>query len=82
MSESATKSMATIFWYCDGILLIDYKEKGTRITERYCATILEKLKGAMKEKRRGKFSKGVVLLIDNALHKSGFESAIFIYFQI
>ncbi|CAF4935522.1 unnamed protein product [Pieris macdunnoughi] len=65
----------------------DYKEKGRTITGEYYATILEKLKDAIKEKRRGKLTKGVLLLQDNApvhkskvamaaLHTHGFESLV------
>lgn len=87
VSESAGKIMATIFWDCEGILLIDYKEKGVNITGEYYAKLLEQLKEAIKEKRRGKLSSGVLLLQDNApVHKSkvamaaldrcGFESLV------
>lgn len=87
VSESAGKLMATVFWDCEGILLIDYKEKGRSITGEYYAAILEKLKEAIKEKRRGKLTKGVLLLQDNApvhksrvamaaLHKHGFQSIV------
>ncbi|XP_026327857.1 histone-lysine N-methyltransferase SETMAR-like, partial [Hyposmocoma kahamanoa] len=85
VSESAGKIMATVFWDCEGILLVDYKEKGVNITREYYARTLERLKEAVKEKRRGKWTKGVLLLQDNApvhksnvamaaLHKCGFQS--------
>lgn len=84
VSQSAGKLMATVFWDSEGILLIDYKAKGVSITGEYYASILERLKEAIKEKRRGKLTKGVLLLHDNApvhksrvalaaLHKVGFE---------
>lgn len=84
VSQSAGKLMATVFWDSEGILLIDYKDKGVSITGEYYASILERLKEAIKEKRRGKLTKGVLLLHDNApvhksrvalaaLHKVGFE---------
>lgn len=63
---SAGKVMATIFWDCDGVLLIDYKEKGVNITGQYYANIVHQLRDAIKEKRRGKLTKGVLLLHDNA----------------
>lgn len=70
-SESAGKLMATVFWDCQGILLIDYKEKGVTITGEYYARLLERLRQCIKEKRRGKLAKGVLLLQDNApVHKS------------
>lgn len=84
VSQSAGMIMATDFWDSEGILLIDYKEKGVSITGQYYASILERLKEAIKGKRRGKLAKGVLLLHDNApihtsrivlaaLHKAGFD---------
>lgn len=54
------------------------------ITDKYYAGLLEWLKGTVKEKRRGKWTKGVLLLHDNmpvhessialaALHNCGFQ---------
>ncbi|CAK9817756.1 Histone-lysine N-methyltransferase SETMAR [Anthophora plagiata] len=87
VSESVGKLMATIFWDFEGILLVDYKEKGVAITGEYYSELLEQLKEAIKEKRRGKWAKGVLLLQDDApVHKSkvamaaqhmrGFESLV------
>lgn len=84
VSQSAGKIMATIFWDSEGILLIDYKERGVSITGEYYASLLAQLKEAFKEKRRGKLTKGVLLLHDNApvhichvataaIHRCGFE---------
>ncbi|CAH2103708.1 unnamed protein product [Euphydryas editha] len=71
VSQSAGKLMATVFWDSEGILLIDYKDKGVSITGEYYASILEQLKETIKQKRRGKLTKGVLLLHDNApAHKS------------
>ncbi|CAK9806295.1 Protein GVQW3, partial [Anthophora plagiata] len=64
--------------------LVDYKEKGVTITGEYYSELVEQLKEAIKEKRRGKWTKSVLLLQDNApvhkskvamaaLHRSGFE---------
>lgn len=76
VSESAGKLMATIFWDCQGILMIDYKDKGVNITGEYYAALLERLREAIKEKRRGKLTKGVLLLHDNApVHKSRIATA-------
>lgn len=76
VSESAGKVMATIFWDSTGILMIDYKDKGVTITGTYYAMLLERLREAIKEKRRGKLSKGVLLLHDNApVHKSHIATA-------
>ena len=58
--------MATIFWDTKGILLIDYLDKGQTITGEYYASLLRQLRIKIKSKRRGKLSKGVLLLQDNA----------------
>lgn len=66
VQPSAGKVMATIFWDCKGILLIDYLEKGNTITGEYYANVLKKLREAIKVKRRGKLASKVLLLHDNA----------------
>lgn len=63
---SAGKVMASVFWDSDGIIMIDYLENGKTITGDYYASLLVKLRIAIKEKRRGKLGKGVLLLHDNA----------------
>lgn len=63
---SAGKVMATIFWDTDGVILIDYLPPKTTITGLYYATLVKKLRSAIKEKRRGKLGKGILLLHDNA----------------
>lgn len=71
VQQSAGKVMATIFWDSRGILLVDYKAKGETITGAYYANILTRLRETIKEKRRGKLAKGVLLLHDNApVHKA------------
>jgi len=59
-------SPASIFWDEDGILLIDYLPKSQTINAEYYSSLLVKLKGVLKEKRRGKFTKGVLFLHDSA----------------
>lgn len=66
VQSSAGKVMATIFWDCKGILLIDYLEKGKTVTGEYYANVLKQLREAIKEKRRGKLASKVLLLHDNA----------------
>ncbi|CAK1595648.1 unnamed protein product [Parnassius mnemosyne] len=61
VSQSAGKIKATIFWDTDDILLIDYKERGVSITGEYHASLLDQLKEAIKEKRRGKLTKIVLI---------------------
>jgi hypothetical protein len=59
------KDHGTIFWDCQGILPADFKERNTTVTGEYYTSSIYKLKGAIKEKRRGKLSRGVRLLHDN-----------------
>lgn len=69
--RSAGKVMVTVFWDADGVLLVDFLEQGRTINGEYYASLLEQLRAAIIEKRRGKMSKGVRLLQDNApAHKS------------
>ncbi|GBP19016.1 Mariner Mos1 transposase [Eumeta japonica] len=65
VSQSVGKLIASILWDAEGILLIDYKDKGVNITGEYYATLIDKLRVAIKYKRRGKLTKGVLLLHDN-----------------
>jgi len=46
---------------------IDYPPKGQTINEEYYSSLLVQLKDILKEKRRGKVTKGVLFLHDNAL---------------
>lgn len=71
VTPSAGKTMATVFWDSKGILLIEYTKKGETITGASYAITLCKLRDAIKEKRRGKLTAGVLLLHDNApVHKA------------
>ena len=56
--------LASIFWDQDGILLIDYLPRGQTINAEYYSSLLVQLKDILKEKRRGKFTKGVLFLHD------------------
>jgi histone-lysine N-methyltransferase SETMAR len=51
-----------VFWDRDGILLVDYLEKGATITARYYIALLDKLKLQLVSKHRGKLSKGIFFL--------------------
>ncbi|KAJ8728788.1 hypothetical protein PYW07_006484 [Mythimna separata] len=76
VTPSAGKLMATVFWDSKGILLIEYTKKGQSITAASYATTLRNLKEAIKEKRRGKLTAGVLLLHDNApVHKARLAQA-------
>jgi len=65
MQKSAGKVLASNFWDQDGILLIDYLSKGQTINAECYSSLLVQLKDTLKEKRRGKFTKGILFLHDN-----------------
>jgi len=65
VQKSAAKFLASIFWNQDGILLIGYLLKGQTMNAEYYSSLLVQLKDILKEKRRGKFTKGVLFLHDN-----------------
>ena len=66
MQKSAGNVLASIFWNQDGILLTDYLQKGQTINAEYYSSLLVQLKDILKEKRRGKSTKGVLFSHDNA----------------
>jgi len=66
VQKSAGKLLASIFWDQDGILHIDYLPKGQTINAEYYSSLLVQLKDILKEKRRGKLTKVVLFLHDNA----------------
>ena len=63
---SAGKVMATVFWDAKGIIMLDFLPKRSTITGVYYAKLLDQLRTSIREKRRGKLSKGVLLQQDNA----------------
>ena len=58
---SAGKVMATVFWDAKGVIMWDFLPKRSTITGVYYANLLDQLRTAIREKRRGKLSKGVLL---------------------
>jgi len=62
VQKSAAKVIASIFWDQDGVLLIYYLRKGQTINAEYYSSLLVQLKDILKEKRLGKFTKGVLFL--------------------
>jgi histone-lysine N-methyltransferase SETMAR len=58
--------MASVFWDSEGVLMIDYLERGKTVTSVYYAELIRTLCKAIKEKRRGKLTQGVLLHHDNA----------------
>jgi [histone H3]-lysine36 N-dimethyltransferase SETMAR len=68
--------MMTIFWDNEGVLLTDYLPRGNTINGPYYASLIDRLRSAILEKRRGKISHGVLLLHDNApVHKCNLAQA-------
>jgi len=66
VQKSAGNVLTSIFWDQDGILFTDYLPKGQTINAEYHSSLLVQLKDILKEKRRGKVTKGVLFLHDNA----------------
>jgi len=63
--------MATVFWDCNGILLVEYMPHKSIVTADVYVNTMKSLREAIKEKRRGLLTRGVMLLHDNApVHKS------------
>lgn len=69
--SSAGKVMASVFWDAKGVVFVDYLEKGQTINGEYYSNLLRQLREAIKKKRPGKLTKGVLYHQDNAPpHKS------------
>ena len=63
---SAGKMMASVFWATKGVVMLDFLWNRRTMTGVYYANLLDQLRTAIREKRRGKLSKGVLLQQDNA----------------
>jgi len=66
VQKSAGKFLALIFWDQDDIFPIDYLPNGQTINSEYSSFLLVQLKDVLKEKRSGKFTKGVLFLHDSS----------------
>jgi len=66
VQKSAGNFSLGFFFNQDSILYIDYLPKGQTINAEYYSSLLVQLKYILKEKSRGKFTKGVLFLHDNA----------------
>jgi len=64
-SECKNSVLASIFWDQESIFHIYYLPKGQTINAEYYLSLLVQLEDILKEKRRGKFTKGVLFLHDN-----------------
>ena len=54
--------MATILWDSQGVIMIDYLEQGCKINGAYYTDELRQLRQEIARKRRGKLTRGVLLL--------------------
>jgi hypothetical protein len=71
VQKSAGKVLASIFWDQGGVLLNHYLPKGQTINAQYYSYLLVQLKDVLKENRRGKFTKVILFLHENApAHRS------------
>ena len=61
---SAGKVIATVVWDAKGVII--FLPKRSTIIGVYYANLLDQLKTAIRDKRRGKLSKGILLQQDNA----------------
>jgi hypothetical protein len=57
--SSAGKVMASVFWDAEGILFIDYLEKGKTITGEYYSNLLTRLDEKNREKKPGLKKKNI-----------------------
>ena len=57
---SAGKVMALVFWDAEGILFIDYLEKGRTITGEYYSNLLTRLDEKIRKKRPGLQKKNII----------------------
>ena len=72
--------MVTVFWDAKGLIMLDFLPKRSTITGVYYANLLDQLRTTIREKCRGKLSKGVLLQQDNtrlvamdAVDRNGYE---------
>ena len=63
---SAGRVMAKVFLDAKGVMMLNFLPKRNTVTGVYCANLLDQLRIAIREKRRGKLSKAVLLQQDNA----------------
>ncbi|UYV70650.1 hypothetical protein LAZ67_8000166 [Cordylochernes scorpioides] len=76
---SAGKVKVSVFWDSEGVLLLDFLNKGQTITDNYYANLVKQLREAIKEKRRGKLSRKIVYHQDNAPSHRSLQAMAAIY---
>ena len=65
-SASKVTVMATVFWDMRGVLLVKFQEHGRTVNASSYCSLLERLKTAIRTKRKGLLTQGLILLHDNA----------------
>ena len=63
--RSVKKVMATVFWDCEGVVLVDFLEGKKTVTGAYYVKVLRKLRAKLAEKRPGKFHREILFHHDN-----------------
>ncbi|UYV72817.1 hypothetical protein LAZ67_10000876 [Cordylochernes scorpioides] len=76
---TAGKVMVSVFWDSEGILFLNFLNKGQTITGDYYANLVKQLREAIKEKRRGKLSRKIVYHQDNAPSHRSLQAMATIY---
>ena len=64
--HSTGKVMTSVFWNGQGVIMIDFLGQGRTINGAYYAVQLRWLRQEMARKRRGRLTRGVLLLQDTA----------------
>ncbi|UYV72345.1 hypothetical protein LAZ67_9002716 [Cordylochernes scorpioides] len=76
---SVGKVMLSVFWDSEGVILLDFLNKGQTITGDYYSNLVKQLREAIKEKRRGKLSRKIVYHQDNAPSHRSLQAMATIY---
>jgi hypothetical protein len=66
VTPSAGRGMLTVFWDCQGVLLTEFQQRDHTVTTASYCMILTKLRAAIRRKRLGLLTKGMLLLHENA----------------
>lgn len=66
VESSSAKVMATVFWDAQGVILLDFLQRGHTITGDYYKQQITKCRQAIKDNRRGMLTRGVLFHQDNA----------------
>ena len=68
--------MLTVFWDCQAIVVTEFQQRDPTVTSASYCTILTKLRAAIRQKRPGLLTKGVLLLHDNARPHSANQTTV------